>query len=131
MRVVSALISLAALLIPFAANAEEPLGALYFSQNMPVSGTQSIFAAGSNVRGATIRTASAWVTANAVITLYANYPDGTQRMIFAAMASPNQNSASNLSNALRLPAGVGLSAVSAYGTSSLGAGVVGVTYDLY
>jgi hypothetical protein len=131
MRALHLLGLMTGMLIAFSANAEEQLGAHFFGQTMPSSSTQTIFAAAANVQGASIRSVSIWSTDNGEIALQASYPDGTQRMIFVVLASPSQSAFGNLSNPIRLPAGVGLSAISMFGASPIGAGVVDVTYDLY
>ncbi|MDE1148037.1 MAG: hypothetical protein PW843_15660 [Azospirillaceae bacterium] len=112
------------------AKAEEPVGARYFTQIMPVNGSATVFTAASNVNGAIIRTTAIWTTANGLIHLVASYPDGSQRILFTNLATPAQNSSDNLGFSLRLPAGVGLLIVSSGGASGYGAGGAAITYDL-
>jgi len=113
------------------AKAEQNPGAHYFSQNINTGSVQVVFPQTSNVNGASIRTASLYSTNNAEIALEANYPDGTNRVLFLIIAGPgSQNAFGNIPDSIRLPQGVGLSVIANFGFATV-AGASLLTYDLF
>lgn len=112
------------------AKAEQNPGAHFFAQNINTGSVQLVFPQTSNVNGASIRTASLYSTNNAEIALQANYPDGTNRVLFLIIASPNLNAFGNIPDSIRLPPGVGLSVIANFGLATV-AGASSLTYDLF
>jgi hypothetical protein len=110
---------------------EQVIGTKFFSQSLVPNSSATVFAASANVNGATIRTIALWATNNAVVTIEANYPDGTNRPIFIVLATPAQNTFGNQWQSLRLPSNVGLSITTTMGGSSPSTALVSITYDLY
>lgn len=113
------------------AKAEQNLGSRFFSQNINTGTVQVVFTQAANVNGASIRTAALYSTNNAEVALQANYPDGTNRVIFRILAGPGaQNTFGNIPDSIRIPTGVGLSVIANFGGGTV-AGAASITYDLF
>lgn len=106
---------------------ESIIGTQYFQTTLTGAQSTVVFTASSNTNGATIRTISCDAYNSYESFILANYPDGTNRIIFVINAGTNQYAFGNTQNSLRLPSGVGLTVTSALG----GNGSTAITYDIY